>query len=432
MLAPPLAGTLTLPLRTGKTVLLITLVAVVALVVTGVLMRDRFIEQWFLKQLDSKDTAVRDRAAAKLASLGAVDAIPKLLTLIRRETTFETKTVLRPGQPNARGIAPPVGPVGVTPGGTAIGRTPGGSKPTPSSKNASEPAATVTLSYARQNYTVVSQSNGPWTMTYGSDVFCFEAPELCLDLIDLVQTVGARAVPHLRRALDHDDLHIRYLAAAMISVLRERAQELYPLLREIVLDEEVVADMNRPDYRTEASEAMPLVVGDNVEHLVPMFIDMILTWNESLQVAGHKGLLRAGEAAVPFLVERLKENKADLEKSNILIEAIARQGDAAKPAVPAIVDLLAVHDRETRLFAIQALFWLGTTAAAAIPELEKLLITDEDETMQEWAAQALGEIRGRQQQARSPVIPPNLLPPKPIDRGSADPSEPPVDPPTDN
>ena len=81
-------------MRTGKTVLLLTLVAVVAL--AGVLMKDQFIERWFLEQLDSKDTAVRDKAATKLAELGAVDAIPTLLALIRRQTTFDTKTVLRP------------------------------------------------------------------------------------------------------------------------------------------------------------------------------------------------------------------------------------------------------------------------------------------------------------------------------------------------
>ena len=101
------------------------------------------------------------------------------------------------------------------------------------------------------------------------------------------------------------------------------------------------------------------------------------------------------------------------------------------PAVPVIVGLLAVHDRETRLFAIQALFWLGTTAADAIPELEKLLTTDDGETVQEWAAQALGEIRG-QQRAPAPAIPSNLLPPKLIDRGSADTSVPSIDTPTDN
>ena len=58
--------------------------------------------------------------------------------------------------------------------------------------------------------------------------------------------------------------------------------------------------------------------------------------------------------------------------------------------------------------------------------------------MAEWAAQALAEIRGQKQQPAAPVIPPNLLPPKPINRGSREPSDPsePTDPssdaPTDN
>jgi len=67
------------------------LLGTLVLVVTGFLLKDHAVERWYLWKLESKDEAVREYAAGKLAEMGSRRAIPRLVELFRQDPFSETE-----------------------------------------------------------------------------------------------------------------------------------------------------------------------------------------------------------------------------------------------------------------------------------------------------------------------------------------------------
>ncbi len=372
-------------LSVKKIVVAMALIGVVALVATGVLMVDRFIEKYHLSRLDSSDAAVRLEAAERLAAMGSVEAIPRLLALIDASTRYEEPNVLRPRADvqATQGMPGMQVPPGFPGGGPGIA-PPGGQPP---------PAAEPEEEEDRALVVVPPSAEGEYAMHYGSDIMCYENAELCLALVALVDSAGRAAVPSLRRAARAESNYVKYLAVALIGRLGTEASAAFPELREIVVDESIFPEQGRPDFRAEASEVLTRIIGDEAEQLVPDFLDMFCHWELPIRAAGFRGLEKAGARAVPAIVARLREG--DDETRALMLEALARLGEVSAPALPRVIECLEDRDSEIRLRAIQTLAHMRGAATSAVPALERLRDDDDqDELLRDLAGQAIQWIQG--------------------------------------
>jgi len=97
-----------------------------------------------------------------------------------------------------------------------------------------------------------------------------------------------------------------------------------------------------------------------------------------------------GEAAVPTLIEVLKQDGAQQRKSAAI--AICELGPKAKDVLPALIEALRSSDVETRRpWLMNAMLRLGPEAKPALPLMLEYL-DDEDFHTQYWACRVLGEI----------------------------------------
>ena len=113
--------------------------------------------------------------------------------------------------------------------------------------------------------------------------------------------------------------------------------------------------------------------------------------SEDTNVSGEANLaiIRAGETAVPGLVDMLRSGDPRLRK--IAATTLWGLGARGKEAVPALAEMLEAPETELRLAAAMALDNMGPAAADAVPALVKALRDPEGEVRQ-WSAKALGHI----------------------------------------
>jgi hypothetical protein len=341
-----------------KLLLALGSICLVVLAAAAVVLKDRIREAWYLHRLDSEDGAERDAAAEKLVEIGSAGVIRRFLDIIVKESRFETPNVL----------APPEG----APAGERSGA-----------------AFSVQAPLA----------DGGFGFCYGTDVLCFESDSLCLKLIRLVDRLGAGGLDALRAGFLDGDRYARYLAMALIGRVGEAASDLWPEVREVVLDLEAeTADPRwNYDYRIEASETLVKLLPANAERRVADLIELILTGENSAAVAGYKGLQKLGARCVPELVVLLRESlkQKDPVRRMLILEAFAHLGESSAAAVPAIAEVLKERERELRQLAVQVLFQIGPPAKDALPALRGRAEDDgEDDLVRQWAAQAIAEIEG--------------------------------------
>ena len=99
----------------------------------------------------------------------------------------------------------------------------------------------------------------------------------------------------------------------------------------------------------------------------------------------------AAAAAVPALIEMLRDKDHDVGKNAIAAEALERIGPAAKTAVPALTELLREKDVKICIVAAHALGGIGPEAKAAVPALAEFL-RGPDSRIRHVAVTALGNI----------------------------------------
>ncbi len=103
--------------------------------------------------------------------------------------------------------------------------------------------------------------------------------------------------------------------------------------------------------------------------------------------------LPAVSGAVADDLDKLIKDTSSKDKKVSLraIDALGKAGDAAKPAVPALIKALSREEGELRWHAARSLGFVGPDAAAAIPALLKAL-GDDSPDVRAYSAFALGEI----------------------------------------
>jgi HEAT repeat protein len=297
--------------KKGKLVVILTLfLALLGLAGTGWVGHTWLLEQWLLFRLEHGDASTKLEVVAKLGNLGAVEAIPAIL------------------------------------------------------KAASGPEKGHTLEEAAHTSLV---------------------------------TMGASAVPELIEALKAEDKALRTLVADVLRVLCPAGKRPVPFLVWLLAEGEreerpgAIQELaNRDPLPAEAAELLTAALEDQEDryyvpraaeealaHLGPKvgraaeaFVKYVLKVKNT---EAEDSLVRFGAAAVPYLIEALKD--PEKENRRIAVYLLWMMGPPAAEAVPALIRALKDTDDSVRENALFALGSMGSRAKAAVPLLAGAIYT---------------------------------------------------------
>ena len=152
--------------------------------------------------------------------------------------------------------------------------------------------------------------------------------------------------------------------------------------------------------------SFPLFLGGNARAGVcseaesAPYIENLGSTNENVRNAAFTIVEECGAAAVPALIEALKDDDADVRSS--AADVLGNIGAEAKAAVPALIEALKDDDADVRSSTAYALGNIGAEAKAAVPALVEAL-EDDDADVRSGAAYALGNI-GAEAKAAVPAL----------------------------
>ncbi len=206
---------------------------IAVLVASGFALKPAILEQWYLLKLESEDEESRKDAAANLAELGAVGAVPVMLKLLGRTT---------------------------------------GSSGTYSAANPPEHSVashrTVMINAARLKLTP-STVTGPIQIDVPSEGIRFDRNALSIwfassdsiFLLDalwrLTSVAGKRSVPYLVTALDDEGWYVAYLSAMLLGRIGRHARGAIPALTTALRHESELV-------RHAAADALKKVQGESL------------------------------------------------------------------------------------------------------------------------------------------------------------------------
>jgi len=224
------------------------------------------------------------------------------------------------------------------------------------------------------------------------------------------------ALPALVRALDDPDPNVRLPVMGSLSYMGAQSKSAVPKLIAILKDKQA-GDFVRFSaggclqfIGPAAEEALPVLlqmletekdaprlgaviaiggIGAKDERVIPALIKLLADADPGAQFSAARVLgqiAKSPATVVPALVELLKKNPNDPNDKDVaryaeragcrrtVIVALGRFGEAAGPAVPALIDIAKDWREEipTREYAIKALGRIGPNAKAAVPTLEAL------------------------------------------------------------
>src|SRR3972149_5252632 len=139
-----------------------------------------------------------------------------------------------------------------------------------------------------------------------------------------------------------------------------------------------------PMVRRQAVKAL-VAIRPGPKVMIPLFTKLMEDSDPGVQMRILDAIAEAGEAAVPGLIEALKNDKTAYWACIVLREI----GPAAKDAAPALAEKLKDQRPEIRREAVLA---LGAMNEAAIPLLPKIAATLSDEHARTAATFVLGQI----------------------------------------
>lgn len=253
-------------------------------------------------------------------------------------------------------------------------------------------------------------------------------PDARVELVDHIAALGQKAksaLPQLLAAARDADPRTRWHAARALGLIGEDSISAVPVLVELLGDSDpivvtqaaaaigmVKADDGRTDTppqdaaiyaaavaplmktavhadpraRRAAMNALQRLVPDPAQ-LAPLFCDQLADSEPAVVMPALHTLGDMDAAAVPFLLEALKEPKSRYWAT----VALAEIGPEAAAAVEPLAQLATAGELDERMQATLALAAIGPAADAAVPELVKSLECDE-ELLRNAAAFALGRI----------------------------------------
>lgn len=212
------------------------------------------------------------------------------------------------------------------------------------------------------------------------------SPEARDAAAEALTRAGAPVVPALADAMSHKSAAVRKAAAL---VLGEIGPDAAPALTALVR-----AAIDRDEgVRQAASQALARVdpawaITPATRRALPAVVEGLRSDLPWVSRAAAALLLRVGRPAVPALVELLADWEREAHRL-AAIHLLEQLGPSAADAAPAFADLLAGSDPQFRLAAAEALAKMGSGARDAMPALIRAL-SDWSPPVRRGAARALG------------------------------------------
>lgn len=240
-----------------------------------------------------------------------------------------------------------------------------------------------------------------------------------------------KGIPALTEALS--DKSERVYLAAVLSLARVGAEPstTVPMLTALLGNRNVGTRMKAAQaVRTMGDKAVPFLleslrISKDEATSVPLLVKDLRHKNEARRFRNSTVLEVIGEGAVDALMEVILVEE-DLEIVDVAVETLGRIGPKAQDAIPLLVDIFRVNDKDrtekviraisgmgrdavpllleglgsperlTRIGAVRTLQALGRDAEEAIPDLMDLVEGKEsDLAVREWASQAVSELVNR-------------------------------------
>lgn len=161
----------------------------------------------------------------------------------------------------------------------------------------------------------------------------------------------------------------------------------------------------QPDLKALAALALIQIDPANVKEAVPVLTAVLADADGETcgdVAAAFADIGPAASAAVPALLRAYRKHSGEGDGGVFIARALGEIGPAAPEILPALKHLL--HGNELdQLSAVHALRLIGPPAREAVPDLKRVL-TNGDELVRVWAAQALARIDPAQAVACVPVL----------------------------
>ena len=185
---------------------------------------------------------------------------------------------------------------------------------------------------------------------------------------------GRRALNHIAKDASAD---VRSHAARSLGEIGASAKPAATALAALLKDDD-------PVVRRQVVKAL-VAIRPGPKVMIPLFINLLKDPDPGVQVRVLNAVSEAGEAAVPGLIEALKNDEVAYWACVVLREI----GPAAKAAVPALAEKLKDPRPDIRL---QAVLALGAMHEAALPAVPQIAATLGDEHTRTAATFVLGEL----------------------------------------
>lgn len=188
---------------------------------------------------------------------------------------------------------------------------------------------------------------------------------------------AAEAVVPLTALLGDASADVRARAARSLGKIGAPAKPAAPELTSLLTDDD-------PSVRRQAVNAL-VAIRPGPKVMIPLLVRLLNDSDPGVQLRVLNAVAEAGEAAVPGLIEALKNDEAAYWACVVLRDI----GPVAKAAVPALAEKLNDPRPDIRL---QAVLALGAMEDAALPVVPKIAAALGDEHARTAATFALGEL----------------------------------------
>jgi HEAT repeat protein len=171
-----------------------------------------------------------------------------------------------------------------------------------------------------------------------------------VDLLDVLEESAAPAIPALAQVLSDPDRFVRWAAVrALGHIAPEDSAGVVPRIAPLVAD---------PDLNISLQAIATLAaIGPPAKDALPILLQAIQKGEVDVRVAAIDALPRIGlqpaAAVIPTLIDALKHCDARVRRA--AAEMLGRFGSDARPAIPALRNLLGDDDAEVRIRASDAI-----------------------------------------------------------------------------
>jgi HEAT repeat protein len=165
-------------------------------------------------------------------------------------------------------------------------------------------------------------------------------------LLALRGAEASEATPALIKALDDQNEDVRRFAAIALGMIDPEVPEAVPALMKTFLDK---------DRKVRESAAIALgKFGPKASASVPTLMKSLNDEDQGIRQAVARALAKIGADAVPALIQRINDQSESIQSFRA-VNILAEIGDKAKPAIPALQQLLKNKDTQLKKAAMRAI-----------------------------------------------------------------------------